>query len=166
MLARVACRLGGVRDGSALGLGQEAIVSRTFREQPVLAALSVSAQKPAIAEVVVALNQLNAVPPLQAKLVRATGNKLICGSGSAQLSQGSTVGAIMAAVELRGAPEGWGDSRTTTSRSPGRQCSVWERSPEAMAGPRGGGSRGRSAGGWACKSRASDTQRAQRECIM
>ena len=109
-----------------------ASVSRTFREQPVLPALCVLAQEPAIAEVVVALDELNAISPPQTKLVRAAGNELICGSRSALRSERTTL-AAMVAVELRRTLEGWGDSRTTTSRSPGRQCSVWERSPEAMA---------------------------------
>lgn len=103
-LGRVACRLGSVRDGNSHDkLAQQdgsvdqlaapaarETASRTFGKQAVLPALCVLAQEPAIAKVVVALDQLNAVPAPQAKLVGAAGEELICGSVSAVHLPGST----------------------------------------------------------------------------
>lgn len=50
---------------------------RTFWEQAIFASFSVLAQEPAVAKVVVALNQLNAVSAPEAQLVGAAGDKLV-----------------------------------------------------------------------------------------
>jgi hypothetical protein len=52
----------------------------TFGEQAILASLGVLPQEPAIAEVVITLNELNAIPASQAKLVRTSSYKLVCNS--------------------------------------------------------------------------------------
>lgn len=84
-----------------------ASVSRTFREEPVVPALCVLAQEPAIAEVVVALDELNAISPPQTKLVRAPGNELICSRLSVLRSQRTSLAAV-GAVKLRCTWEGVG----------------------------------------------------------
>lgn len=77
VLERGACRLGSVRDGNSQKLPTTFISRRqqlvalallvsmlhTFREQPILSTLSIPPQKPAIAKVIIALYQLNAIPP-------------------------------------------------------------------------------------------------------
>ena len=164
---RVDCR------GSAISLPWTGLVgSHTFREQAVLPALGVLPQKPAVAKVIVALDQLNAVASPQAQLVGAAGGELVCAGVSGAVAVGVAVAADVgvavavaiaiaiavavavavalqcvaivraaqqAALEGRGPQRGRGDSRTTTSRSPGRQCSVWERSPEIIAMVAAGG---------------------------
>jgi len=52
---------------------------RTFWKQAIFARFSVLAQEPAIAKVIIALNELNAVSAPEAQLVRTTGNELVCG---------------------------------------------------------------------------------------
>jgi hypothetical protein len=51
---------------------------RTLGKEAVVARLGVLAQKPAIAKVVVALDQLDAVPAAQTQLVGAAGQELVC----------------------------------------------------------------------------------------
>jgi hypothetical protein len=82
---------------------------RTLGEEAILPGLGVLAQKPAISKVIVTLDQLNAVPASQTKLVGTAGQELVCSSVSAV-----------------GSPHGNRSShlRTTTRVSPGRQCSV------------------------------------------
>jgi len=58
----------------------------TFGEQTILASLGVLPQEPAIAEIVITLNELNAIPASQAKLVRTPRYKLVCNSVSAGYS--------------------------------------------------------------------------------
>lgn len=55
----------------------------TFGKQAIVARLGVLPQKPAVAKVVVALNQLDAVSPPQTELVGAAGKELICTCQSA-----------------------------------------------------------------------------------
>jgi hypothetical protein len=90
---------------------------RTFGEEAIVARLGVLAQEPAIAKVVVALDQLDAVPAPQTELVGAAGQELVCGT-SAVLHGGCITGTLV---------------RTTTSWSPGLHCSVWDRCMVATA---------------------------------
>jgi hypothetical protein len=55
---------------------------RTFGEEAIVARLGVLAQEPAIAKVVVALDQLDAVPAPQTELVGAAGQELVCGTSA------------------------------------------------------------------------------------
>ena len=87
---------------------------RTFWEQAIFASFSVLAQEPAIAKVVVALNELDAVSAPETQLVGAAGDKLVCGAMSVDGSSMNGSGRRR-------------DLRTTTRVSPGRQPSVWER---------------------------------------
>jgi hypothetical protein len=87
---------------------------RTFWEQAIFARFRILTQEPAIAKVVVALYELNAVSAPEAELVGTAGDKLVCGVVLVPLTTGQ---------DARGA----GDLRTTTRVSPGRQPSVWER---------------------------------------
>ena len=57
---------------------------RTFRKEPAVAALRVPSQKPAIAKVVVALDQLNTVSTCQTELVGTPGLEFICTHVSAR----------------------------------------------------------------------------------
>lgn len=52
---------------------------RTFGKQAIFARFSVLAQEPAIAKVIVAFNELNAVSAPEAQLVGAAGDELVCG---------------------------------------------------------------------------------------
>jgi hypothetical protein len=52
---------------------------RAFWKEAIVASLGVLAQEPAIAKVVIALDQLNAIPAPQAELVGTAGQELVCG---------------------------------------------------------------------------------------
>lgn len=96
----------------------------TLGKEAIFARLRVLAQEPAVAKVVVALNQLDAVAAPQAQLVRAPGQKLVCSFTSTldpYYAKHST-GRRCKAAGVRG-----NNIRTTTRVSPGRQLSVWER---------------------------------------
>jgi hypothetical protein len=72
---------------------------RTFRKEPAVAALRVPSQKPAIAKVVVALDQLNTVSTCQTELVGTPGLEFICTHVSAQR--------LPLAMSPIAVPEGW-----------------------------------------------------------
>jgi hypothetical protein len=55
---------------------------RTLGKEAIVASLGVLAQEPAIAKVVVALNQLDAVPAPETELVGTPRQKLVCSSKS------------------------------------------------------------------------------------
>ena len=77
---------------SAISLPWTGLVrSHTFREQAVLPALGVLPQKPAVAKVIVALDQLNAVAPPQTQLVGAAGGELVCAGVSGAVGAGGAV---------------------------------------------------------------------------
>lgn len=52
---------------------------RTFGKQAIFARFSVLAQEPAIAKIIIAFNEFNAVSAPEAQLVGAAGNELVCG---------------------------------------------------------------------------------------
>jgi hypothetical protein len=83
---------------------------RTFWKKAIVPRLGVFPQEPAIAEVIVSLDKLDAVPAPQTKLVRTPGQELVC--------SGMSVKKKCLNCHMR-------VLRTTTRVSPGLHCSVW-----------------------------------------
>lgn len=117
-------------------------IGHTFGKEATVARLCVPPQEPAVAEVVVTLNELDAVATGETELVGAPGLEFIY---RREVRLSFRFFRSLSGMMIKG-PTGQGQySRTTTRRSPGRAFSVWVLA--AMVAAEGG------SGGWEESSR-------------